>query len=312
MKIVKLTFPYPDWPLLRQTPNSLGIWGNFQFHINDTSIKECDYWVVFEGLLTEETVRCDKKNIIFIAAECTTTGLYSENFIAQFGKLITCQDRIKHNEKKLTHTANPWFVGKSYDELIANIYVAKTKNISLICSDKQFTDGHKKRYDFCMKLKDYFGNDIDLFGRNIRDFDDKWDVLADYKYSIAIENHVENNWFTEKLYDCFLAHTVPFYYGCPNIDNYFAKNSCIGIDLENFEHSKEVIEKTMNDAHKYELMLPQIIENKIKYLNNYNLFPLVTNFIENQKVRNSVSLTTNTIYKTPSISFLKKIKKYFS
>lgn len=32
------------------------------------------------------------------------------------------------------------------------------------------------------------------------------------------------------------------------------------------------------------MMLPAIIESKIKYLNNYNIFPLVTNFIKNKNL----------------------------
>lgn len=302
---VKLTFPYPNFPIGRQSMNWNTNWGSFfplkwncyNFYVNDASITECDYWIIFEDILITEKVKCDKRNIIFIGGECSTTGTYSKNFLDQFGTVITCQDRIIHTGKTLFHTANNWFVGKNYDELITNSYVPKTKKLSLICSDKQFTDGHKKRYDFCMKLKDHFGNDIDLFGRGINNFEDKWEVLSDYKYSIAIENYVEPHWFTEKLYDCFLAHTVPFYFGCPNIDSYFSKNSYIGIDLENFEYSKKVIENTLNNDINYEMMLPTVIENKIKYLDNYNIFPLVTNFIENKKLTNNINTEICTVEK---------------
>lgn len=321
---VKLTLPYPNWPIGRQTPGWKPNWstffplkwGNFQFYVNDIYTTECDYWVIFEGLLFDENVKCDKKNIIFIGGECTGTGTYSAEFLDQFGKVITCQDRITHSDKTLFHTANPWFVGKTYDELIASNLVPKSKNISIICSNKQFTDGHKKRYDFCMKLKDYFGSDIDLFGRGIKDFEDKWEVLSEYKYSIAIENYVEPNWFTEKLYDCFLAHTIPFYYGCPNVDNYFSKDSYIGIDLENFEHSKIVIEKTLNNNSNYQAMLPSVIESKIKYLDHYNIFPVITNFILAKKLLANNSLTTNYVCLNPQSnnqnvgkSLIRKFKK---
>lgn len=306
---VKFTFPYPEWPVLRQTPNSLGIWGDYQFFLNDKTITECDFWLIFEGVSIDETVKCDKRNIIFIGGEGSSTGFYSKAFLNQFGRVITCQDRIEHPNKSLYHTANPWFVGKTYDELISTNYVPKIKNLSLICSDKQSTDGHKKRYDFCMKMKEFFGDDIDLFGRGIKDFDDKWEVLADYKYSIAIENYVEPNWFTEKIYDCFLAHTIPFYYGCPNIDDYFSNDSYIKINLEDFEYSKKVIENTLNNSSKYEIMLPKVLESKMKYLDHYNLFPLIAGFAGKQNLK--IKLTSNTVYKTPRGNFKNRLSNLF-
>ena len=58
------------------------------------------------------------------------------------------------------HTGTPWFVNKSYDELVVlNEKLAeKTKKISIITSNKLVTDGHKKRFEFAMKLKEYFMN----------------------------------------------------------------------------------------------------------------------------------------------------------
>lgn len=36
-----------------------------------------------------------------------------------------------------------------------------------------------------------------------------------------IENVRSKYWFTEKLIDCFLTRTVPIYWGCLNIGDYF-------------------------------------------------------------------------------------------
>ena len=68
-----------------------------------------------------------------------------------------------------------------------------------------------------MALKKHFGDQIDLFGRGLNDFEDKWDVLANYKYTVAIENDFCDDWVTEKYFDCILSNTLPFYYGCPNL-----------------------------------------------------------------------------------------------
>jgi hypothetical protein len=40
-------------------------------------------------------------------------------------------------------------------------------------------------------------------------------------FHICIENVKNNNFFTEKLIDCLYAKTIPVYYGCPNIGDWF-------------------------------------------------------------------------------------------
>ncbi len=50
---------------------------------------------------------------------------------------------------------------------------AKTNLISFITSNKAFTQGHLDRIEFVEKLKARYGNRIDVFGREYRDFDDK-------------------------------------------------------------------------------------------------------------------------------------------
>jgi hypothetical protein len=51
--------------------------------------------------------------------------------------------------------------------------------------------------------------------------DSKVPLFLDYQYSVVIENCRENNYFTEKLIDCLITKTIPIYYGCPNISNWF-------------------------------------------------------------------------------------------
>jgi hypothetical protein len=55
-----------------------------------------------------------------------------------------------------------------------------------------------------------------------------WPVLGDSKlplfesrYHLAIENCQSRFYFTEKIIDCFLTDTIPIYWGCQNIGDYF-------------------------------------------------------------------------------------------
>jgi hypothetical protein len=47
-------------------------------------------------------------------------------------------------------------------------------------------------------------------------------ILFDtFQFSIVIENTREKNCFSEKIIDCLITKTIPIYYGCENISEYF-------------------------------------------------------------------------------------------
>jgi hypothetical protein len=83
-------------------------------------------------------------------------------------------------------------------------------------------------------------------------------------FSISIENSKEDFMFTEKLIDCFLTGTVPIYYGCPSIGNFFNINGIIVIDslldlinvlssitIDLYNNMKPYIEENYNIAQQY-------------------------------------------------------------
>ncbi len=293
---VKFSYPYPDQPIsgyfdnkiIHQTPANSGKFGDYQFFINQ-DLEECDYWIVFNDIAHDfETSKCNSSNVIFLSGESSAIYTYLPKFLDQFSHIITCQREIKHKSITYFHQTNPWFVNKSYDELIGMEYVEKIKQLSIITSAKQFTLGHRQRYEFAKAIKNYFGDAVDLFGRGVADFNNKWDVLSPYKYSIAIENDVCDDYITEKLYDCYLSHTFPFYYGSKSIINYYPKDSFSIIDINDFELTRSRIEVVLRDPSHYESHLKFLIEAKIKYLNFYNIFPSVINFIEERKLNSKL------------------------
>jgi hypothetical protein len=94
---------------------------------------------------------------------------------------------------------------------------AKSKKISFITSNKNFCPGHQTRMEIVNLLRDKF----DLFGRGFNPIENKDEGLNDYMFSLAIENEIKKNWFTEKIVDCFTTKTIPIYNGCPNIDEFY-------------------------------------------------------------------------------------------
>jgi len=264
--------------LLAQTPGGKGVWGNCEFFV-DEDISECDYWIVLNELSKKETVICPPGNTIFVTGEPVSVKKYSGRFLSQFATVITAQDSLHHQHVIKTHQILPWFVNKKYDELNDMSFLEKSKNISIVSSNKRFSKGHESRYQYAMALKNYFGDNIDLFGRGIRDFGDKWDVLAPYKYSVVIENSSSNNYITEKLDDCFLSYTFPFYYGCTNLEDYYPKDSFAYIDITDLDGSIDVIEKTLADSQHYALHFEALCEARKRYLQQYQLFPSLVSII---------------------------------
>ena len=49
-------------------------------------------------------------------------------------------------------------------------------------------------------------------------------------FSIVIENEKSDYFFSEKLNDCFATGTIPIYWGCPSIKDFFDSKGIIEFD----------------------------------------------------------------------------------
>lgn len=276
---VKLSTCAPNWPWLRQFPGESGEWGPFRFHI-DTEIQKCDAWVVFESLEAPDRTICPPERTIFITGEPDGIGSYSPAFLKQFHWIVTSRTDIKHPRVLRLQQGHPWFVEKSFDELIEMPPITKTKDVSVISSNKAFTLGHRQRLEFVDALKVNLGNRIDVFGRGIRDFDSKWEVLADYRYAIVLENLAADDWLTEKLPDAWLAYCYPIYYGCSNLGRYVPDGVCELIDINNIDKSISVISALLDNDNHYKASLPNIITARGRYLHHLQFFSQISSTLQ--------------------------------
>lgn len=169
-----------------------------------------------------------------------------------------------------SHGFLPWHITYTFDYLTALKPFPKSKMLSCISSNKRTLRGHEERYRFIEYLKE---NNVgcDFFGKGYKFIDNKEDGLIDYRYSIAIENSDKENYFTEKILDCFLTYTVPIYFGCKNIDDYFPKGSFIKIDINNYDEAYDTILKTIRNDD-YQSRIDALTEARNLVLNDYNLF----------------------------------------
>ena len=129
----------------------------------------------------------------------------------------------------------------------------KTKMCSIIASDKRNTPGHQFRHKVIDKFK-Y----IHHYGSNsLNQVEKKEEALKEYRFSIVIENAQYDYFFTEKLIDCIATKTIPIYWGCPSIGNYFNTDGMLRFNT--IEELQPIIESLSKDL--YDSMLPGALKN---------------------------------------------------
>lgn len=92
--------------------------------------------------------------------------------------------------------------------------------------------------------------------------------LFDYQFHICIENSKRNNWFTEKIIDCLQTKTIPIYWGCPNIGNWFNLEGFFIVD--NINDIIEVCNSLDENVYKNKLYAVEENFEKSKKLANIN------------------------------------------
>lgn len=185
---------------------------------------------------------------------------YDPAYLSQFGVLVSPYPIPEHDGRVVI--ANPclgWVVGTGRSELYGNNIFkklsdvenfaapSKPRKISMISSLKSRREGHRKRVDFLHALKGRFGSAIDYYGRDFAPLDDKLDGIAPYRYHIAIENSRQENYWTEKLADAWVAWSLPIYCGDPGIlDRIPDPRGIEIIDIDDIEGSFARIEDIMS------------------------------------------------------------------
>jgi hypothetical protein len=120
--------------------------------------------------------------------------------------------------------------------------------------------------------------DMEVFGHGHRHIQTKVEALDPFRYHLAVENHYAPHHWTEKLADTFLGGCLPFYFGCPNVFDYFPEESLIPLDIRQFENCLETIRQAIRDK-AYEKRLPAIREARRLVLEQYALFPMLSHLI---------------------------------
>ena len=139
----------------RQTPNSLGVWGNLEGTYN---IEEADYVLIQDDTSDKERIfdKFNASQIIYISREALATSImnsYPSNKCRHFsywdntGFLIT---RWSYYYQGYGGTR------MTYDELVTQPMYPKSKTLTCILSGKTMVEGHTLRLRFAEEfLKKY-------------------------------------------------------------------------------------------------------------------------------------------------------------
>jgi hypothetical protein len=73
---------------------------------------------------------------------------------------------------------------------------------------------------------------------------EKLTTLADYKFSLCLENSRFDGYVSEKIFDCFFTGTIPIYLGAPDIERYVPPETFV--DLRRFRGYSD-LEHFLND-----------------------------------------------------------------
>lgn len=255
----------------------------------DPFTRDYDWFVVYDDLprsrgerspLNSEVLACPPEHTVLLTYEPSTVKFYGDVYTSQFAHVLTSQEPVALPHVR-RHDAPPvgnWYYGGVADALGQASPPEKSGQVCIFMSNKRMGHTlHRERFAFQTALTRFLP-ELDVYGWGIRYVEKKAECLDRYRYTIAVENHVGPHHWTEKLSDSFLGYCLPFYFGCPNVTDYFPEESFIAIDMENPQAAVQVIREAIASG-EYERRLPDIIEARRRVIEDYNLANIVGDVI---------------------------------
>ena len=184
--------------------------------LEDDSDKPKFIWLLESREIIPEQYKFIEENYDFVASR--VDGIFTAdqrltNEVGADGKFLYCLSN-----------AAPWVMDR-------DIYT-KSKLVSMIASNKGYTEGHRRRLQVVQAFVNKFGQE-DLYGWGLTHelpLKEKSTGLKDYMFSFAVENANYPTYFTEKLTDCFACGTIPVYYGTAGVAQYFNPEGIIFLE----------------------------------------------------------------------------------
>jgi hypothetical protein len=281
---VRLAAAHDMSGIFRLTPGGTGLWGNIQFSI-DSEVREADYVVVLNFCREMQEFDVPRGNLWLLLQEPPVGHRkYLHRGDGPYDLVFTSDPDLHGPRYLQSHSCATIGLPDCYDDLVAAAPLPKTRGLSWVTSSREDLPGHKLRMRFLERLRAEV--DLDLYGHGFRYIEDKGEGLRPYRYSLAFENHSGPYYWSEKITDCLLAWTVPIYYGCSRILDYFPAKSLIRIDPGDPKTPRQIQSILENDD--YDSRLAAIAEARELFLNRYQIFPFLAAHIVAQESRAGV------------------------
>jgi len=201
-----------------------------------------------------------------------------------FSVIITWNDKILNtcDQSIFLPFGQTWFKPEQYEK-----EHSKKFEIAHLCGVLNKSYGHSMRHEILARQSEFKCPVNFHYTIGDRHNEDdarigKETVFGDSMFGIAIENFSHRGYFSEKILDCFLMKTIPIYWGCSNIYDYFFEPGLFKFenvdDLihisnmltpEFYESRKEAIELNYKTALNY-VNYPQNIVNKLEEIFKLN------------------------------------------
>jgi len=169
----------------------------------------------------------------------------------RFDLILTRHEEVieKCNNAKLFPFGSSW-ISDDFKKIATNF------EVSFLCGIKNHFQGHKLRHEIFSTINNFNLGELTL-KLNMR-VDKKESIFNTSQYSIIVENNQNKNYFTEKIVDSFITKTIPIYWGCPNISDFFDSRGIIS-----FNSNEELYQKLSS-------ITPDIYNSKIDIIeSNY-------------------------------------------
>ncbi len=238
MKIALQNTSWGEISILRQTSQYSGLVKNGSYLINKSQFQVADYGMI--NNIDSDFPEIKKERRVFIYMENPIIWIPDKELIANCGYFISPFDLSsqlpKHVKFIRSQPCVPWFYGIDFctnsglihkplrskielDRIESLEPPRKSKLLSIIASGKAGTPGHAWRHEIANNVKNYFGDNVDIFGFGHKPIPDKRIAIDPYYFSIVIENIEEDFYITEKIADALIGWSMPIYAGGKKVND---------------------------------------------------------------------------------------------
>ncbi len=169
--------------------------------------------------------------------------------------------------------------------------VNKTALLSTIVSGESNSAGRSLGLAFIRHLE-AFGVPIDVFGgsdaesfvshRGGPTLSDRTAGLLPYRYTVAVEDRMEPNYFTDRIIDSVLGEALCFYWGCPNLEELIDPQVFIRLPLDDLVESSRIVQQAIAD-NEWSRRIGAIRGEKHRFLNETQLMPVLDRVVDGQR-----------------------------